>query len=315
MDKNLIPKISIIIPCYNAENYLEKAVNSIVNQTYKNLEIICIDDGSNDRTKEILLELQQKDDRIIVVSNEQNLKLIQTLNKGIEISTGEYIARMDADDVASPEKFEKQLNYLLKNNLDLCGTFAYLLYDNKLRKKFKTRITLNNNVKLSSLFDSPLIHPTVLGVSNLFKEYGYNDSSNNYLIEDYELWRRIIKLDYRIGILPEYLFEYRVNPNGESQSKKKIQKINHLQFISTEIDSLGYKMKYKSIQAISGVVVERLTLIDLYYSIVDLTKVYSKFIKETKLSNIEYRELRNWYFYKCKYIFYQLIKDKLNFNN
>lgn len=305
----MTPKISIIIPCYNAETYLVDAINSILNQTYKNLEIICIDDGSTDNTSEILKSFLQVDERIKVYKNEKNLKLIQTLNKGIDIASGEYIARMDADDIAYPEKFEKQIRYLIDNNLQLCGTYTYFLFSNNNRKKHKTRAIHNNSIKLTSLFDSPLIHPTVLGESFVFKQNKYIDSPKNYLIEDFELWQRMLNQNIRIGVLPEFLFEYRINPAGVSQSQMKLQKMNHLQLISKKLNDSRYEVKHKSIQLISGIVIDKIFLKDLFCAVSSLKKIYFNFKKNTELSRLEIKELRRWYIYKFLYIVYSGLKS------
>ena len=110
------PLVSVLIPCYNVERYVVEAVGSISNQTYKNLEIIAINDCSTDRTGELLMQLAREDSRIRVVTNEVNLKLIQTLNKGIGMCNGEYIARMDADDISLPTRIEKEVRFLEENN-------------------------------------------------------------------------------------------------------------------------------------------------------------------------------------------------------
>ena len=116
--------VSVIIPCYNAEKYLRESVESIINQSYPNLEIICIDDCSTDSTLAILEELASRDARVKVLHNSRNMKIASSLNRGLEYSTGEYIARMDADDIALPKRIEKQVDYLEKNKeTDICGTW------------------------------------------------------------------------------------------------------------------------------------------------------------------------------------------------
>ena len=105
--------VSVIIPCYNAEKYVEEAVRSIMKQTYLDLEIIVIDDCSTDGTNEILQSLSLEDSRIVFLKNETNLKLIKTLNLGISISKGKFIARMDADDISEPERLVEQVDFCL----------------------------------------------------------------------------------------------------------------------------------------------------------------------------------------------------------
>ncbi|MDE3946029.1 glycosyltransferase family 2 protein, partial [Glaesserella parasuis] len=117
-----LPLVSVIIPCYNAENFVESAVRSIMEQTYSNLEIIVINDCSSDNTGEILKRLAEEDPRIKYIENEQNLKLPKTLNKGINLAKGDYIARMDSDDISLPVRLEKQVEFMLSNkNIDIVG--------------------------------------------------------------------------------------------------------------------------------------------------------------------------------------------------
>src|SRR5690554_4168647 len=113
------PLISVIMPCYKADQFLPIALDSIINQTYTNLEILCINDGSTDKTADILEEYAKKDKRIRVVHNEANLELIVTLNKGIALAKGDYIARMDADDVSHLERIEKLYKTLVKEDVDV----------------------------------------------------------------------------------------------------------------------------------------------------------------------------------------------------
>ncbi|MEF3401434.1 glycosyltransferase family A protein, partial [Listeria monocytogenes] len=114
------PLVSVIIPTYNVEEYIEECIVSIQKQTYENLEIVVVDDCSSDNTFEILCRLAKDDTRIKVFQNDKNMKICYSLNKALENSSGEYIVRMDGDDVSSLDRIEMQLNYLQKNkDIDL----------------------------------------------------------------------------------------------------------------------------------------------------------------------------------------------------
>ena len=126
IEKN--PLVSVIIPCYNAEKYVESSIRSIMSQTYRNLEIIITDDCSTDGTFEILQKLVKEDSRIKLYKNEINLKIVKTLNNMIEVSLGKYIARMDADDISLPKRIEKQVAFLEQNtDISFLGTNAVLI--------------------------------------------------------------------------------------------------------------------------------------------------------------------------------------------
>ena len=113
-----MPLISVIMPVYNGERFLRQAVDSILSQTFKDFELIIINDGSSDSTEDIILSY--KDKRIRYVKNEKNLRLIKTLNKGLELASGQFVSRMDADDVAHPLLFEKQKHQELAAFLLIC---------------------------------------------------------------------------------------------------------------------------------------------------------------------------------------------------
>ena len=299
-------KVSVIIPCYNVEMYVKQAVLSIMHQTYKNLEIICIDDGSTDNTNLILNELALQDNRLLVVRNEHNLKLIKTLNKGIILSTGEYIARMDADDISLPGRIEKQVEYLENNKLAVCGTFVVYYREYKYPRFLKKThiVTQPQAVLLSSLFDSPLIHPSILAKAQVLKKYKYNDDEKSFVIEDYELWWRMLLSGESLGILPDYLLQYRINEFGESTLRKDIQCRNHL-FLSDEIIKtiVGYPISNNSVTIISGLLMgivpdQKIIKTAIY----DLNRIYETFLSKNKLSAKELGEIKEWLHYKKIYV-------------
>lgn len=165
------PLVSVTIPCYNAEKYVESAVCSIMNQTYKNLEIIITDDCSTDKTFEILQRLAKEDSRIKLYKNETNLKIVKTLNNMIFQANGKYIARMDADDVSLPERIEKQVLFLEQNSdFSFCGTNAYHIDENgKTIDKSVLPETFEDN-KFFLKFYSTFYHPTVMIRSDVYKK-------------------------------------------------------------------------------------------------------------------------------------------------
>src|SRR5690606_5902322 len=152
---------SVILPAYNAELYLREAIDSVLTQTFNDFELIVLNDGSIDQTENIILSYD--DSRIIYVKNEQNLGLIGTLNKGMALAKGKYIARMDADDICFPERFEKQVAFL-ENNKEyiICGTSAYRFHNDILdRKAFNVPLS-DESIRVRLLFNSGFIHPSVM---------------------------------------------------------------------------------------------------------------------------------------------------------
>ena len=118
-----LPLISIVMPVYNAESFLESAIFSILNQTHSNFEFIIIDDKSTDDSLMIIKKFQKKDSRIKLL-NGDGKNLVKALNKGIMKSKGKYIARMDSDDISLPKRLESQVKYIEKYNLDICGCYC-----------------------------------------------------------------------------------------------------------------------------------------------------------------------------------------------
>ncbi|MFH7004525.1 glycosyltransferase family 2 protein [Flavobacterium bizetiae] len=206
---NKMPLVTVILPCYNAALYVEEAVRSIMYQTYSNLEILLIDDCSTDGTSAILLSLEKEDKRIRIIRNEQNLRLVKTLNKGIDEAKGEFIARMDADDISLPERIEKQVEFMLLHpEVDLCGT-NYSIIDgrgNKIQDSVTIPLT-SKEIAVALLFTCPIGHPTVLFKKEKIQSIGkYDEQMIN--IEDYELWLRVSSSGLIVN-LPESLLKYR----------------------------------------------------------------------------------------------------------
>ena len=118
------PLVTVLIPAYNAEKTLEAALDSVLSQTYHNLEVLLINDGSTDETGEIGLQYSRMDSRIIYIEGEENKKLVKVLNQGLLLAKGKYIARMDADDLCRPDRIRKQVDYMEAHpDVAICGTW------------------------------------------------------------------------------------------------------------------------------------------------------------------------------------------------
>ncbi|MDR2963050.1 MAG: glycosyltransferase [Bacteroidales bacterium] len=225
------PLISVIMPCYNAEQFLREAVESILNQTYTNFELLAINDGSADNTLQILKEYAAADSRVIVIDNKENLKLIRTLNKGIELAQGEYIARMDADDISLPHRFEIELHYLLQNpNVDIvsCG-FEYMSEEGALIEKH-TNINCSTKGSLfASFFYTPICHPALLGKTSVFKNNSFSSEKIAVHTEDSELWGRLLLQSYQINTIDTILYRFRINPQSVSHTYTSVQNHNYVQ--------------------------------------------------------------------------------------
>lgn len=215
MDK---PMVTVLMSVYNGERFLKEAIESILTQTFTDFEFLIINDGSKDNSVKIIESYD--DPRIRLINNEKNLKLIASLNKGVSLARGRYIARMDCDDISMPERLEKEVNFL-ENNHDygLVGTW-YTVIDGESKDQYNRSYPSSNDlIKLFLSLNCPLAHGSIMGRTELFKQNSYG-SKEYPAVEDYELWVRMSKTT-KIHNIPEYLFKYRVY--GESFSDSKTQ--------------------------------------------------------------------------------------------
>lgn len=216
MDKKSL--VSVILPVYNGEKYLVEAVGSILAQSYQRFELIIIDDGSKDKSLSILKKF--KDSKIKVYS-QTNKGLAKTLNRGIKLSKGIYIARQDQDDFSYPKRLEKQVNYLNKNpKCGLVGTWAEIWRgDNKKKHRTHKHCLENELLQYFLLFNNPFVHSSVMIRKVALKEVGFYSTDKNWEPpEDYELWSRIAG-KYDLANIPELLHAYREVPSSMSRSK------------------------------------------------------------------------------------------------
>ena len=217
MCKDLL--ISVLMPVYNADKYLSEAIESILNQTHSNLELIISYDESSDGSLKIIREYEKKDKRIII-SYGKKRGLIKSLNDGLIISKGEYIARMDADDISLPRRLEKQLKYMRENpEIGVCGSWVEMF--GNVKKKYIWKLQENNKLlKARLLFSVPFAHPSVMINSNLIKKYDLKYNSIFETVEDYKLWLDISKYT-KFANIPEVLIKYRYLKNSLSRIADK----------------------------------------------------------------------------------------------
>jgi glycosyltransferase involved in cell wall biosynthesis len=175
--------ISIILPVYNAKNTIKRCIDSIIKQTEKDWKLVAINDGSTDGTKDILNYYEDKFENISICNLEKNMGLVYALNKGLELSKGKFIARMDADDEMLPDRLKQQLEvFKIYKDVDVCGMSSVI---NK--KSVRLNFSSHDEIIESLHFSNPIIHPTVMiRVSNKLKiQY------TNVVCEDYDLWTRL----------------------------------------------------------------------------------------------------------------------------
>jgi glycosyltransferase involved in cell wall biosynthesis len=207
-------KISVLMPVYNGENHLEKAVKSILNQSYGNFElIILLEYGSSIESKRIIYSFT--DERIRVIENKERLGLPESLNIGIRSARGQYIARMDADDIAYPSRFKRQILFLESHaDISIVGSLCKI-NGSRIRKTRNAKTP--NGIRFESFFCCPYVHPTVMWRKSDFEKLNlYYEKLNG---EDYELWTRTV-FKLKGFNLQKYLLNYRIDGNNKTLHDK-----------------------------------------------------------------------------------------------
>lgn len=210
-------KISVVIPIYNSKKYLRESIDSVIAQTYQHWELLAINEfGSNDGSSDIVKEYSQVDPRIKLIQNEEHLGLAESLNKGIRMANGEYIARLDADDLAHPDRFSKQFEFMNTHpEVLVCGSYQHH-FGREIDWIHRPAIS-PEQCKANLLFFCDLCHSTLmLRKEAIIKNDLWYDK--NYLAEDFELWTRVTRVG-EIANIPEVLGEYRWGDGNITKEK------------------------------------------------------------------------------------------------
>lgn len=208
----------------DGEKFVAAAIESVLSQTFKDFEFIIVDDGSSDSTGEIIENFSKKDDRILTISNEENIGLTKSLNKAITLSTGTYIARMDADDISLPERLQKQVEFLGSNPAcGMIGSWAEIIdVDSKRITDYKYP-TKSEELKKVLINYNPFVHSSIVFRKSIFEAVGLYDEDWRYA-QDYELFFRIAE-KYEIANVPEILIRHRIDENSITRKKNRKQAV------------------------------------------------------------------------------------------
>ncbi|SET25538.1 Glycosyl transferase family 2 [Salinibacillus kushneri] len=211
------PLVTVFIPMYNCEGYIGQALESILNQTYANLEILLIDDGSTDQTVEIVTKYN--DNRIKLIQNKENKGIPYTRNLGVEQANGKYMAIMDSDDIALSNRIERQVYFMERNqDIDAIGTY-YQMIGGRLKRVKKSNITSPEEIKVSLLFFSPISNPSSMIRLRTIKKHNLKYNLNYFVAQDYGMWLQISKVG-KLAILPEVLLQYRTGHTNITKRTK-----------------------------------------------------------------------------------------------
>lgn len=208
--------VSVLLSTYNSEESIGESIDSLLSQTYKNLEILISDDGSTDSTKEICKKFQLKDERVLFFSNKKNIGLTKSLNNLAQKASGSLIARHDADDISLPYRIEEQIQFMKKKKLDAVTTRSLVKQNNKKRPGISFYIP----DKLLINRKNPFIHGTLIIKKNVFQEIGYYDE-RFYFAQDYKLFYDLLDKGYKVKTLNKALYILNTENNISSENLER----------------------------------------------------------------------------------------------
>ncbi len=217
-----MPKVSVIMSVRNGEAYLKACIDSILGQTFGDFEFIIVDDASTDASAVLIDEYTLADDRVRLVGNKENLGLTKSLNIALKKARGEYIARMDADDIAFPERFEKQVKFLDENkDYGLVGSWAELINEKSETIGEQRYPTKYENLSKSLIRFNPFFHSSIMMRKSSLDTAGFYNEDWKYA-QDYELFFRLNRIS-KLSNLPENLLKSRVSENSITRKKNTEQ--------------------------------------------------------------------------------------------
>lgn len=227
----IAPAVSVVLPVYNCPHYVSGAIESVLAQTFADFELLVIDDGSQDETPAVLRRYTDPRMRLVTQANRG---LAATLNRGIELARGRYIARQDQDDISLPERFAKQVACLDAHpKCALVGTWAEIWREGARTGRAHRHPSDNSTLKFELLFNNPFVHSSVMIRKSALERVGaYSADRNRQPPEDYELWSRIAR-EYEVANVPEVLHLYR-EIEGSMSRDGPSPFLNHLVTICAE---------------------------------------------------------------------------------
>lgn len=247
----MMPKVSIMMACYNAEAYVGEAINSIIKQTYRDWELIIIDDGSTDNSCAICSQYQSQDNRIKILVNEKNMGLVYTRNKMLDVANGEYLAIMDADDISFENRIELQVAFLEKHP-DVGGVSSgcYIVDENSnIISEMVMPGRTPEEVKAWLLFDNIIINSSAMFRKEVIAEFGIAYQDNQTVMQDYGLWTSFVTNSNWV-VMEEKLVKYRDFQNNISHKMNKKDIASNIERSIREnyLKKLGVALKGRNLE-------------------------------------------------------------------
>ncbi|MEY9868464.1 glycosyltransferase involved in cell wall biosynthesis [Peribacillus sp. B2I2] len=251
----LNPKITVFMPVYNTELYIEESIMSILNQTFSDFELLIIDDGSTDRSLDIIRSI--KDSRIRLVQNDVNKGLPYTRNLGLKLAAGEYFAVMDSDDIARRDRLERQVNFLQENNnIPIIASNYILQYGNGKFRKSSLPIFNKNEMKIQLLFRNYILNSSAMVRKEFLTENNISYDLRFFSCQDYMFWNECSKYGY-IYTDQEFLITYRTgheNTTKVTKLKRKDDRKELVDYIHKDLlEYYGFTFNTEELQLFNNV--------------------------------------------------------------
>jgi len=277
--------VSVLMPVFNVENYLIESIDSILNQTYKDFTFYIINDGSNDRSEEIILKY--KDSRIKYIKNSINQGYIKCLNQAIDLVDSKYIIRMDSDDIAMPHRIEKQVVYMEAHpTVVVCGSSRINFYPESHRgEDYMEAITDKTKLFVNSIFNTSLHHPSVIIRTEVLKKNNLRYKEIFYFAEDKALWLDLSTYG-ELANIKEPLLRYRIHYNQVSYTHFEEQKNNSVKRTFDFLIKLGIKLDKRDLPLLLILCYERKC--DSTHEIELLEKLIFRIMRDAKVQNLDY---------------------------
>ena len=306
--KNNLPLVSVIMPVYNSAKYLNEAIDSILEQTYENIELIIIDDGSSDNSINLINNYNSS--KIRFYQNEKNLGVSATRNKAIDLSKGKYVALMDSDDISPPDRIKKQIDFL-ESNFDyalVAGHYeSFTKYPFYTKRKLRKHCIIDEKIKVDLNFIGSIAAGTVVVQKEILDQNNLRFDSKLKIAEDFDFWRRISKYA-KVTSINELLVYYRKHPTNSIKQKKLVD--NHM--------TLALKKSFNDLEINSDDLFdnnEKLKNIESFFILLNRFEEFMKKNEETKKFNQKYlfeslSQLSFWFYKRHISTFgYELFKE------
>jgi len=304
-ETNETPLVSVLMPVYNGEAYLREAIDSIIHQTYTTFELLLINDGSTDSSE--IIALSYSDIRIKYIKNESNIGLIKTLNKGIGLAKGKYIARMDADDISSIERLSTQVSILESRNIDVISSSVTKISSIGAYIGIGDCLECNNELtRFMLMFGNPINHPAVTVRTSIMHKFKYRESYDAIHVEDYDLWSRMAAdplIQFAITAIPLLCYR-RTGENITERHLENLLKSSAIIARQMQLNQLGHAASDNLNNAIILRGFDRSVSLDVPNAISEFIQIFNS--NSATLPGNWKRNLRKWVEFRSVQAIFQI---------